>query len=70
MTIEQLEHEQPKTLEGQLQLPNERTHLFSNHAALCDFVKTFNILNYTVHYGMLQTTGEHVVQLTYTPVNN
>lgn len=70
MTTEQIENEQNKLIEGQVECPNERTHLFKNHSALCDWVKTFGITNYNVRDGRLQTTGEYVVQLTYTPVNN
>lgn len=69
---EQIENEASSEgiLEGDVQLPNERVHLFKNHSALCDFTKTFNITNYNVRDGRLETTGEYVVQLTYAPVDN
>lgn len=70
--MEQIEYEESKLIEGQVECQSERIHLFKNHSALCDcdLVKTFGITNYNVRDGRLQTTGEYVVQLTYAPVNN
>lgn len=64
MTAEQ------NSLEGELQVPNERVHNFLNITALCNFVQTFNIQNFNVRTGYLQETGKQVVQLTYSVVNN
>lgn len=72
MTTEQIEHEafSESALEGQLQLPNERIHLFSSLSQLHKWAEAFNITNYTVHSGYRQDNGEYVLQLTYQPVNN
>lgn len=69
--MEQIEKDQQNsTVEGELQIPSERVHLFKNHDAMYDFTKIFKIRNYNVREGTLQTTGEYVVELTYKTVNN
>lgn len=68
--MQQIEQDNLNIIEGEVQWPAERVHLFKNHNAVCDFVKTFNIRNYNVREGTLDTTGEYVVELRYEPVNN
>ena len=68
--MEQIKQDNLNILEGEVQVPAERVHNFTNMSAVCDFVKTFNIQNFNVRTGYLQETGQQVVQLTYNVVNN
>lgn len=57
-----------KELIGQVEIPNQRSHIFGNIQTLCDFVVTFRIENFTVRTGDLN--GKIVHELVYYPVNN
>ena len=70
MMTAQIEHESPNILEGQVECPNERNHLFSNMTELHNWVSAFNITNYNVRSGYRQDNGAYTLQLTYAPVNN
>lgn len=67
---EQIEKDSLNTLEGELQLPSERVHNFTNMPAVCDFILVFKLTNFNVRSGYLQDSGKLVYQLTYQPVNN
>lgn len=68
--IEQIENQtETNVLTGEVECPLDRAHLFSTHSNLCDFVKAFNINNYTVRYGQT-SSGKWVYQLVYSVAEN
>lgn len=65
----QIENENNTVLEGELQCPSERLHLFTNINALCDFIKVFNVKQFNVRYGQ-GATGRMAYQLVYRTEEN
>ena len=65
----QIENESNNILEGELQCPNDRLHLFTNIDALCDFIKVFKIRNANIRYGQ-DANGRMVYQLVYRTEEN
>ena len=68
--MEQLEHDTPTILEGQVECPNERLHFFPTLNELHKWTEAFKIHNYNVRSGYRQDNGEYTFQLTYNVVNN
>lgn len=56
-------------LTGQLETPNERSHMFKSVAAMSDFVEIFNITNWQARSGY-NPQGQYCIQLIYQTNNN
>lgn len=69
--MQQIENTKEETIiEGVVEFPSQRQHLFKNKSALLDFIKWSTIENASFRSGILQSTGERVFELTYNTNEN
>lgn len=70
---EQLKIEQQSdipVIDGVLECPNQRSHLFVSKSAMLDWLKWSGVTSGTFRYGILQETGKGVYELVYNVTEN
>lgn len=67
--MEEITTEETQPLTGQLETPNERSHMFKSVGAMSDFIEIFNITNWQARSGYT-SQGQYCIQLVYETNNN